>query len=198
MISHIIGTIDRSLAYGVPVASSVVSPFCRCQYKNFVHQNGTPRRTSERTLMRKTLLIALLAFTTGSLLVYFFGDSGLTAYNRLSDYRDRLDRNVTSLDTLNRSLQAELASLRDDPRRTEVLARDLGLYRPEDRVLRIEGSPARVEPYEVGALLRLKAPRRDRGPWLKTAGLGVAVIAALAAFLFGRRGRRPSHGARRR
>ena len=109
--------------------------------------------------MRRFLLFALLAYTTGSLLVYLFGDSGVSAFNRLTDYRDRLERNVGDLDDLNRSLQAELASLRDDPRRTEVLARDLGLYRPGDRVLRIEGARAGVEPYEVGSLLRLKPPR---------------------------------------
>ena len=148
--------------------------------------------------MRRFLLFALLSYAAGSLLVYLFGDSGVTAYDRLEDHRDRLVRNVKDLEGLNRALQAELASLRDDPRRTEVLARDLGLYRPDDNVLRIGGAGAKVEPYEVGTLLRLKAPRRDRGPWLKTAGLGVAVLAALAAFLFGRSGRRPSHGARRR
>jgi hypothetical protein len=148
--------------------------------------------------MRRLPLFALLAYTTGSLLVYLFGDSGVSAFDRLEGYRSRLERNVKELDTLNRSLQAELESLRGDPRRTEVLARDLGLYRPDDRVLRIEGAPVKVEPYEVGTLLRLKTPRRARGPWLKTAGLGVALLAALAAFLVSRRGRRPLHGARRR
>jgi hypothetical protein len=148
--------------------------------------------------MRRFLLFALLAYTTGSLLVYLFGDSGVSAFNRLTDYRNRLERNVGALDDLNRSLQAELASLRDDPRRTEVLARDLGLYRPGDRVLRIEGARAGAEPYEVGSLLRLKPPRIDRGPWLKTAGIGVAVLAGIAVLLFGRRSRRLPHGARRR
>jgi hypothetical protein len=148
--------------------------------------------------MRRFLLFALLAYTTGSLLVYLFGDSGVSAFNRLTDYRNRLERNVGALDDLNRSLHAELASLRDDPRRTEVLARDLGLYRPGDRVLRIEGARAGAETYEVGSLLRLKAPRRDRGPWLKTAGIGAAVLAGIAILLFGRRGRRFPHGARRR
>jgi cell division protein FtsB len=148
--------------------------------------------------MRRFLLFALLSYATGSLLVYFFGDSGVTAYGRLEDHRDRLVRNVQDLEGLNHALQAELASLRDDPGRIEVLARDLGLYRPGDRVLRIEGAPDPVAPYEVGSLLRLKAPRRDRGPWLKTAGIGVAGLAALLAFLAGRRARRPLHGARRR
>jgi hypothetical protein len=148
--------------------------------------------------MRRFLLFALLAYAAGSLLVYFFGDSGVSAFDRLEAYHGRLERNVKDLDGLNRSLQAELASLRDDPRRAEVLARDLGLYRPGDRVLRIGGGPVPVEPYEVGTLLRLKAPRRDRGPWLKTAGLGLALLAALAVFLARRRGRRQLHGARRR
>jgi hypothetical protein len=148
--------------------------------------------------MRRFLLFGLLAYATGSLLVYLFGDSGVTAFNRLEDYRGRLERNVNDLEGLNRSLLAELASLRDDPGRTEVLARDLGLFRPGDRVLRIEGVPDPVQPYEVGSLLRLKASRHDRSPWLKTVGLGVAALAAVVVFLAGRRARRPLHGARRR
>jgi len=148
--------------------------------------------------MRRFMLFALLAFTTGSLFVYLFGDSGVSAFDRLEGYRDRLERNLKNLDTLNRSLQAELGSLRDDPRRTEVLARDLGLYRPDDWVLRIKDAPAKVEPYEVGTLLRQKTPRHARGPWLKTAGLGVALLAVLAVFLASRRGRRSLHGTRRR
>jgi len=148
--------------------------------------------------MRRFLPFLLLAYAAGSLLVYFFGDSGVGSLDRLEEYRYRLERNVKDLEGLNRSLRAELASLRDDPGRTEVLARDLGLYRPDDRVLRIEGAPDPVQPYEVGSLLRRKAPRYDRGPWLKTAGLGVAVLAAFLAFLAGRRARRQFHGARRR
>ncbi len=148
--------------------------------------------------MRRFTLLALLAYASASLLVYCFGDSGLTAFARLDGYRDRLERNVRELEGLNRSLQAELASLRDDPRRTEVLARGLGLYRPEDRVLRIEGAEAGPEPYEVGTLLRLRQPGKDRGPWLKAAGLGIAALAGFLAFMLGRRGRRAAHGTRRR
>jgi cell division protein FtsB len=148
--------------------------------------------------MRRLILFALLAYATGSLLVYVFGDSGVTAFGRLERYRDRLEQNVRDLDVLNRSLQEELKSLRDNPQRMEVLARDLGLYRPDERVLRIEGSSAQVEPYDVGTLLRLKPPRHDRGPWLKTAGLCVAALAGLVTYLIDRRGRRPLHGARRR
>ncbi len=116
----------------------------------------------------------------------------------LNDAREALADRNRDLEELNRSLQAELASIREDPRRTEVLARDLGLYRPDDLVIRIEGAQDGAAPYEVGSLLRLKTPRRDLGPWLKTAGLGVAIFAALAVFLFGRRSRRSFHGARRR
>ena len=148
--------------------------------------------------MRRVTLLALLAYTTASLLVYCFGDSGLTAFARLDGYRDRLERNVKELEGLNRSLQAELASLRDDPRRIEVLARDLGLYGPDDRVLVIEGAEAGPQPYEIGTLLRLRPARGDRGRWLKTAGIGVAALAGLLAFLLGRRDRRAAHGSRRR
>jgi hypothetical protein len=148
--------------------------------------------------MRRLTALAFLAYAVASLLVFCFGDSGLTAWGRLDAFRARLEANVRELEDLNRSLQAELASLRDDPRRTEVLARELGLYRGDDRVLRIEGAGTAPRPYEVGALLRLRRDRFERGPWLKTAGLAAALLAGALAFLLGRRGRRTAHGPRRR
>jgi cell division protein FtsB len=148
--------------------------------------------------MRRAPVLALLAFLASSLLIYAFGDSGLTTYRRLSGYRDRLAANVASLEANNRALQSELASLQKDPDRTVVLARELGLYRPEDRVLRIEGMPQRVEPYSVGTLLRYRATSRLRGPWLKTAGVAIIALPVGIAALLRRRSRRRSRGRRHR
>lgn len=148
--------------------------------------------------MRRLAVLAMLAYAVASFLVFFFGDSGLTAFARLDGFRARLEANVAELEGLNRSLQAELESLREDPRRTEVLARDLGLYRPDDLVLRVEGAQPAPQPYEVGSLLRRRPASDDRGPWLKSAGLGVSALVGLLAFLLARRGRRAAHGPRRR
>lgn len=145
--------------------------------------------------MRRLAVLAMLAYVLVSLLVFFFGDSGLTALARLDGFRARLEANVKDLEGLNRSLQAELESLRKDPRRTEVLARDLGLYRPDDRVLRVGDAESGPQPYEVGTLLRRRPAAGDRGPWLKSAGLGIAALVGLLAFLGARR---RVHGPRRR
>ena len=79
--------------------------------------------------MRHLLLIPILVFAIASSLIFFFGDSGVLAFRSLRSYKKSLAANVASLQQRNRALTAELASLRDDPERNIVLARDLGLYR---------------------------------------------------------------------
>ncbi len=147
--------------------------------------------------MRRAPLLVFLAFIMSSLLMYAFGDSGLTSYARLSRYHGKLASNVASLEDNKRSLQAELESLRTDPDRIVVLAREIGLYRPDDLVFRFDGTPQRIEPYSVGALLRLPEPGRPCGPWLKATGIAVAVLPiGLAAFIRRRDFRRRRRGRR--
>ena len=110
--------------------------------------------------MRRLIPIIAAGFIAASLLTWAFGDSGLRATARLSRYRQSLAANVESLRERNAALTADLKRLREDPEANELLARELGLYRSGDRVLRIEGLPARRHLYTVGSLLRQK--RSDR------------------------------------
>ncbi len=127
--------------------------------------------------MRRLFPALLLAFTVSSLLVFWFGDSGLFAYRSLEAYRAQLRSNVDSLTAIGARLDDELAGLRDgSPARTEVLARGIGLFREGDRVVRIEGGPNRYGFQEVGQLVRPPRHGAPRDPVLKGAGLGLAAF----------------------
>ncbi len=125
--------------------------------------------------MRRLFPALLLAFAVTSLLVLWFGDSGLFAYRSLEAYRALLRSNVDNLAAIDGRLDAELAELRDgSAARTEVLSREVGLFRDGDRVVRVEGGPNRDEFQGVGQLVRPPRHGAPRDPVLKGVGLGLA------------------------
>jgi len=135
--------------------------------------------------MRRLLPILLLGFLVASLLIYLFGDSGLLSYRALGEYREKLAENVDRLVSRNEALSADLESLRLSPERNALMARALGLYRPGDQVVKLEGLVIPKERYAVGDLLRLRKNRETRSIWFKALGLGVsAILSALAVFGF--------------
>lgn len=144
--------------------------------------------------MRRLLPILVTGFSVASLLICLFGDSGVFAYKRLDSYRNDLAANVERLRARNLALTEELTNLKDSPERNLVMARSIGLYRPGDEVVRLEGLPPRTHTYEVGDLLRLKRVKTTRNPIFKAAGLGVSALLAGFAIFMSRASRRKAHG----
>jgi cell division protein FtsB len=133
--------------------------------------------------MRRLLPILSAGFLVASLLIWIFGDSGLQAAARLERYRASLEANVESLRARNSALEADLERLRGDPEANALLARELGMYREGDRVIRIEGYTARREPYAVGTLLRQRRQAPAKNSWFKLSGIAVSAALFLTAML---------------
>lgn len=145
--------------------------------------------------MRRLLPIFFAGFAIASICIYFFGDSGLLAYGRLDGYRQALAANVESLQARNASFTGDLAALRDDPQRSLVMARDIGLYQAGDEVVKIEGfAPAAIS-NEVGALLKLRKSTTSRNTIFKATGIGISGLLAAFAAAAARASRRKGRGA---
>ncbi len=144
--------------------------------------------------MRRLLPILFPGFVVASLLIWMFGDSGLLAYRRLDDYRQRLGANVEKLQSRNSSLASDLADLRLDPDTSLVMARQIGLYRAGEEVVKIEGVQGRPLTYEVGDLIKLPKSKTSRNVIFKATGIGISGILAVLALLAGRSARRSRHG----
>ncbi len=147
--------------------------------------------------MRRLLVIAFPGFVIASLLIWTFGDSGLLAYRRLDDYRQRLAANVEKLQSRNSRLTGDLADLRHDPETSLVMARQIGLYRAGDEVVKIDGIPGQTRPYEVGDLIRLPKSKASRNAIFKATGIGISCVLAVLTFLASRTARRDRHGGSR-
>ncbi len=149
--------------------------------------------------MRRFLPLFATGFLIASLLIWLFGDSGLRAMSRLERYRSDLEANVESLRERNAALEADRKRLRESVETNELAARDIGLYRPGDRVIRIEGLSVRRGAYEVGTLLRMRRPSGAQNPFFKMAGIGTsAALVVLALALRRREARGRPNGHRRR
>jgi hypothetical protein len=132
--------------------------------------------------MRRLLPVFTIGFAISSLLVFLLGDSGLRAYGRLAAYRVELEDNVERLSSIHSRLENELSGLEAGSETSVVLAREIGLYREGDRVIRIEGGTGKRAASDVGSLIRLTRQERRADPALKGVGLGI-IAAGCAAFL---------------
>ena len=140
--------------------------------------------------MRRLSPILIVIFLAASVLIYFFGDSGLLAFNDLEGYRRRLAANVESLAQHNRDLTAELADLKGNAELNIVLARRLGLYRPGDEVVKLPNQPNGAAHYVVGDLLKLRKASDARSAVVKTAAISLAMLMTAYVLLSSRASRR--------
>jgi cell division protein FtsB len=144
--------------------------------------------------MRRLSPILIVIFLVASVLIYLFGDSGVLAFKDLESYRRRLALNVESLQQRNRNLTAELADLKGNAELNIVLARRLGLYRPGDAVLKLEGPSTRVEHYVVGDLLKLKKSGDARSAVVKTVAICLSILLTAYVLFSARASRRKLRG----
>ena len=91
-------------------------------------------------------------------LVFFFvfGAAGLKEYHQLEQHRVTLSKNVQELESINWRLTRELRHLAADPAKIEVLARELGYFRSDERIIQPEGFPANKSFFAVGKLISLR------------------------------------------
>jgi len=144
--------------------------------------------------MRRLSPILIVIFLVASILIYFFGDSGMLAFSDLEGYRLRLAANVESLRQHNRNLTAELADLEGNTELNIVLARRVGLYKPGDEVVKLPGRTNGVEHYVVGDLLKFRKSSDARSAVVKTAAISLAMLMTAYVLLSSRATRRKARG----
>lgn len=148
--------------------------------------------------MNRLVPIGIAAFIVASLAIFFFGDSGLSAFRGLTRYQSSLEANVESLKQRNQDLQAELDRLKTDPESVRVLARDIDMYAPGDTVVKMVGRPPKPESYAVGDLLYLRRSEPTGNVRFKEAAIGIGAGAVLVAFFTAMAARRKANAASRR
>ena len=95
------------------------------------------------------------------------------AMDRMQEHREALQRNVETLKEINQHLQEEFDALSTSPDLIRLYARDLGLYAPGERVIRLHGAAARSTFHEAGAVVTGSDPPQAPRMAFLLAGLAV-------------------------
>jgi cell division protein FtsB len=140
--------------------------------------------------MSRLLPIGVTAFIIASLAIFFFGDSGLTAFRSRSEYERSLAANVEDLKRRNDELQARLQLLKTDRQSIEIMAREIGMFEPTDVVVKLAGRSPRQPLYAMGDLLRLRKVDSTRNAAFKKTTLVVTAVFLLLALVSARLARK--------
>ena len=134
-------------------------------------------------------VLPLMACVYAGLIVTFgyafiLGEAGLVNYQDLLLRRQVLEENIEGLREINHSLSEELSNLATDSETIRLIARDLGYYRADERVVEVVGIPTQTYSQTVGSLVKRSAPRaRDESPFRTLLFIAPALIYAVAVFL---------------
>jgi len=122
-------------------------------------------------------LVALYVFfLTFSLLSLFFGETGVTALDRIRIRNQSLAANLAVLDSKHRELAGRLTSLRSDSESIVVGARALGLYREYDKVVQFRNmNPGHSLP-DAGRVLHPVPLQRTDESLLRVFSIAAGII----------------------
>lgn len=122
------------------------------------------------------MLSLYIGLLSGFFLLFFLGDAGVGKHRELSSYRDRLELNVQELSQIHWALEQELKSLAADPEKVQILARELGYFEPDDRVIRVAGLSAPGSFYKVGKIIDSPPSGRSVYPRIKIICLLIPMV----------------------
>ena len=121
--------------------------------------------------------IAAIVFLSANLVI---GEFGIVEKRKLLEYRDVLALNITELYSIGTNLETHSVSLRTDPDRVGLLARQLGYCSENEILLKIDGYDNSAEPYSIGKTMT----RIGSSGQTKTIIRTCAGISGVLAFLF--------------
>jgi cell division protein FtsB len=106
-----------------------------------------------------TKIIAALfgAFMITMVAHFLFGPKGTFALEELAAYQTELSENLKDLENIQAQLKVRFEQLKSNRRVLSLEARDLGIFRPGERVMRLVGLKQDVPFSFEGSILRHKA-----------------------------------------
>lgn len=122
------------------------------------------------------LIIFLFEFTVGQ--------AGIFAYRSLAAYHELLLNNMAELEAINGKLNREFKQLATNPEKVRLEARELGYFKREERLLKIEGRQNDKRYFAVGRIMKRSIERPDlRGFIHIMLGLLPPVLYVLSGFV---------------
>lgn len=130
------------------------------------------------------LIVALYAgFLFGGSMLFFWGHSGIYSYNKLVNYRNSLEANMKDLEQINQQLLNDIDALGSNPEIVTLQARELGFFKDDEQVIRIENYSAGRNIHKVGRLIYKAESKATRDILIKISALFLPLLFYLFSLL---------------
>ena len=111
-----------------------------------------------------------VGFLISTIVVFFFGSSGLREYNGLLQTREALHLNLQDLRQTHLELNQALRKLTTDPETVRMAAHELGYYQQGEHRLIVEGYPQVNNQYSIGTIVEARDQKMRRDVILRLVG----------------------------
>ena len=109
-------------------------------------------------------------------MLIFWGHSGIHSYKKLVNYRNSLEANIKELEQINQQLLNDIDALGTNPDIVALEARELGFFKDDEQVIRIENYSARGNIHQVGRLIYKMDGKATRDILIKISALFLPLI----------------------
>jgi len=86
-------------------------------------------------------------------MLFFWGHSGIYSYKKLVNYRNSLEANIKDLEQINQQLLNDIDALGSNAEVVALQARELGFFKDDEHVIRIENYSVGGNIHQVGRLI---------------------------------------------
>lgn len=135
--------------------------------------------------MKRSVFLAAfyVSFLTFSLLSLFFGETGVTALDKIRKRNQSLSVNMADLSRKQTVLTAKLDALRSDPESIVIEARSLGLYQIGDKVVRFRNLDPIYTLPDAGQVLHLVPLQRVDESLLRVFAIATGIVILLLSLI---------------
>jgi len=109
-------------------------------------------------------------------MLLFWGHSGIYSYKKLVNYRNSLEENIKDLEQINQQLLNDIDALGSNSEIVALQARELGFFKDDEQVIRIENYSARGNIHQVGRLIYKAEGKATRDILIKTSALFLPLL----------------------
>lgn len=138
-------------------------------------------------VLKRVILSIVMAFFFYAGLDLFFGMDGVLSYRKINHHKNSLQSNLEQLKERNRDLLQQYEGLRTDSTIVQLLARELGYIRKDEKVIFFNDYEAPGRSYFIGDYIHTFQNENQPERYFRALSISLAIILFIMFSLAGRK-----------
>ena len=123
--------------------------------------------------------VLYIGFLISAVFIFFIGDEGQNQYEIQIENKMALKKNINKLKDKNKELQQKLNLLGHSREMIQILARELGYYKPDENIISINKDLNINQGYNIGKLIQTSIKKSNRNYILRIISFSLGALLVL-------------------